>query len=156
MDAFQTPMPAFRIGDWFVQPAFVPRIERPLTIHLRPKVWTCWCLAAHGGEVVTKETLLETVWRTRFVTESALTRAVTELRQALDDQVAAPWLLETIPKRGYRLIPAVVPVEGEARAPAARPVRRGEVVRRWRLAMVLAGLAGVAVAVVPPLTGMRR
>ena len=114
------PLRAFRIGDWFVQPARCRVSNGDRTIHLRAKVMDLLVfLAAHGGDVVTKEAILETVWRTRFVSESALTRAITELRQAFDDHPASPWLLETIPKRGYRLVPTVVPVDEEAPAVAS-------------------------------------
>lgn len=74
--------------------------------------------AARPGEVVSKDTLLNGVWGTEFISESALTRVVTELRQALGDEVDHPRILETIPKRGCRLI---APVEhlSETSAPAA-------------------------------------
>ncbi len=44
------------------------------------------------------------------MSESALTRTVTELRQALEDDADRPHLLETIAKRGYRLIGSVTRV----------------------------------------------
>ena len=70
-------------------------------------------LAQTAGQVISKDTLLNDVWGTDAVSESALTRTVTELRQALDDSADSPRILETIPKRGYRLIAAVVPVARE-------------------------------------------
>jgi DNA-binding winged helix-turn-helix (wHTH) protein/tetratricopeptide (TPR) repeat protein len=73
-------------------------------------------LARHSGEVVSKDELLNGVWGTEAVSESALTRSMTELRQALGDLVSEPTIIETIPKRGYRLIAPVSVVEPEGPA----------------------------------------
>ena len=48
--------------------------------------------------------ILDRVWASRFVSESALTRSIAELRQCLRDSAGQPTIIETIPKRGYRLI----------------------------------------------------
>ena len=55
-----------------------------------------------------KETLLDMVWARKFVSETVLTRAIFELREAFGDDAAEPRVIETIPKRGYRLIAPVV------------------------------------------------
>ena len=100
--------------------------------------WICSrYLAARPGEVVSKEQLLDDVWGSRVVSESALTRTVTELRQALGDNAEAPHLLETIPKRGYRLIGSVVPVDPTARAGSLSTERTTDnagSARSWRAA----------------------
>jgi len=96
---------AFRLGDWFVQPAQCRLSKDGQTRQVRPKVMDLLTyLAANAGEVVSKDQLLTDVWKSEAVSESALTRTVTELRQALGDAAHEPRLLETIPKRGYRLI----------------------------------------------------
>jgi TolB-like protein/Tfp pilus assembly protein PilF len=61
-------------------------------------------LAERSGQVVRKDEILDRVWASRFVSESALTRTVAELRQCLGDSAGRPTIIETIPKRGYRLI----------------------------------------------------
>jgi TolB-like protein len=61
-------------------------------------------LIEHRGRVVEKEELFEQVWRRAFVTDSALTQEIRQIRQALGDQVEAPRYIETVPKRGYRFI----------------------------------------------------
>ncbi len=67
-------------------------------------------LIEHGDRVVEKQELFEQVWKERFVTDNALTRAVKEIRQALGDNAAAPRYVETVPRRGYRFIAPVGPV----------------------------------------------
>jgi TolB-like protein/Flp pilus assembly protein TadD len=66
------------------------------------------CLAAEPGRVVGKEALLEAVWGGGFVEEGVLSQAVHSLRKALDDDARQPRYIQTVPKRGYRLIAAVV------------------------------------------------
>ena len=105
--------PDFRLGDWVVQPAQCRLSRAGRTVQVRAKVMDLLtCLAAHPGEVLSKDRLLDEVWGSQAVSESALTRTVTELRQALGDSADAPQLLETIAKRGYRLIGSVTPFAG--------------------------------------------
>jgi TolB-like protein/DNA-binding winged helix-turn-helix (wHTH) protein len=49
-------------------------------------------------------------WGTDALSDSALTRSIAELRHTLSDDAERPSLVETIPKRGYRLIAPVTPV----------------------------------------------
>jgi DNA-binding winged helix-turn-helix (wHTH) protein len=64
-------------------------------------------LAQHAGEAVSKHQLIDHVWKTEFIAESALTRAVGELRRALGERAREPHYLETITKRGYCVIAPV-------------------------------------------------
>src|SRR5437763_16384690 len=61
------------------------------------------CLAEHTGEVVPKERLLQVVWPDTFVSDDVLKRSVSELRRVLRDDAHDSRIIETIPKRGYRL-----------------------------------------------------
>ena len=73
-------------------------------------------LAEHAGEVVPKRQLIASTWDQEYVADAVLTRAVAELRRALGDSAQEPTYIETIPRRGYRLIAAVSPPESDARA----------------------------------------
>jgi Tol biopolymer transport system component/DNA-binding winged helix-turn-helix (wHTH) protein len=97
----------FQVGEWSVQPA-VNRLTRGVqVVRLEPKVMQVLvCLAENAGEVVTREQLIERVWPDVFVTDDVLHRAIRELRRAFGDSPAAPTYIETIRKRGYRLIPS--------------------------------------------------
>jgi len=96
---------AFRLDDWLVQPAQCRLSKDGQMRQVRPKVMDLLTyLAANAGEVISKDQLLNDVWGAEALSESTLTRTVTELRQALGDPADEPRLLETIPKRGYRLI----------------------------------------------------
>src|SRR6476619_6645131 len=64
-------------------------------------------LAERPEEVVTREELMSRVWNGVFVSDDALHRAIRELRRLFDDEPESPKVIETIRKRGYRLIAKV-------------------------------------------------
>jgi hypothetical protein len=68
-------------------------------------------LAAHANEVVTRDQLIEAVWHRHVSADQLLNRAISELRRALEDQRHNPTYIETIPKRGYRLLGEVLPID---------------------------------------------
>ncbi len=145
----------FHADEWLVQPALCRLSKDGRTVQVRAKVMDVLeYLAARPGEVVSKETLLDGVWGAREISESALTRTVTELRQALGDEVAKPRFLETIPKRGYRFIAPVTPVAEGRPHPATQiahdalePEPLKKELSRHRLGAALAAGALVLVVV---------
>lgn len=75
------------------------------SIRLKPKAMAVLqCLIAAQGEVVTKNRILDTVWPNMVVSDSALTEMVHELRRALGDDSRNPSFIQTIPRRGYRVV----------------------------------------------------
>jgi DNA-binding winged helix-turn-helix (wHTH) protein len=77
-------------------------------------------LARTPGRLITKNALLDLVWGHRFVTESVLKSAISELRAALDDDPKQPRCIETVSRRGYRFIAAPI----GASSPSAPAVER--------------------------------
>jgi TolB-like protein/DNA-binding winged helix-turn-helix (wHTH) protein/thioredoxin-like negative regulator of GroEL len=119
-------------------------------VHLDPKVMNVLLLmAAHPGEVMTRESLVSRLWGQAVVTDDALTRCFYELRRQLvqaggNERYRA--LIETLPKRGYRLNGSVnpgVPKGLEPTPTASAPATR---TRPFRSAALAAVLAVVAVA----------
>jgi DNA-binding winged helix-turn-helix (wHTH) protein/TolB-like protein/tetratricopeptide (TPR) repeat protein len=138
----------FRLGDWLVQPSLCRLSKDGRTVQVRAKVMDLLAyLAGRAGEVIPKGRLLDDVWGSQAISESALTRTVTELRQALGDDAEQPRLLETIPKRGYRLIGPVAPAFEAANPPASGQPRRVSTRSKALLAaaaIALALLLGIA------------
>jgi transcriptional activator of cad operon len=64
-------------------------------------------LIERRGQVVTRDALIAEVWRGAHVAPGAIARSLSLLRRALDDDSTCPSYIETLPKRGYRLIAAV-------------------------------------------------
>jgi len=71
-------------------------------------------LALKPGLVVSKEELVRTVWPNVVVTDDSLVQCISDLRRALQD--AQHRLLQTEPRRGYRLTPSET-LREEAREP---------------------------------------
>jgi class 3 adenylate cyclase len=57
--------------------------------------------AARPGEIMSKDALMQAVWPDTFVTDDSLTQCIADIRRALGDDTRA--IVETLPKRGYRL-----------------------------------------------------
>ena len=125
------------VGDWLVEPD-LDRVSRDgVSVHVRPKLMDLLVyLAQNAGRTVPHDELRASVWPGQpFIAGTVLPRCIAELRQALGDHAADSMLIQTIPKRGYRLIAAVRPaadVMSESNARAGRPslhrsgVRPGE------------------------------
>lgn len=134
-----------RVGDWCVEPSLNLIRRGDEEIRLRPKVMdVLMLLAASEGRVVSREEIIDRVWAKEFVADSVLASAISELRAALGDQPGNPRYVETVPKRGYRLMVQVSAPPAPPAAEDTRPTDRGVPRRRaWRLA---AGAAGLIVA----------
>ncbi|WP_439100382.1 winged helix-turn-helix domain-containing protein [Congregibacter sp.] len=131
----------FVIGDFQVDPgANALHHVNGATRHIEPKAMLVLCaLFERAGDTVSREELLATVWPGRVVVEETLTRAVSQLRQALGDVSKPPAYIQTVPKRGYRLIASVDgPMPSQQEAPATR---RALPARRW---LVIGGFTSLA------------
>lgn len=97
------------IGSWRVAPLRCLLInEAGESRHLEPKVMdTLVCLSTRPGELFTRDELLTSVWGEYAQSDQTLTRAVGELRRAFQDDSRHPHYIETVPKRGYRLVAPV-------------------------------------------------
>ena len=97
-----------KIGDWRVdaRTGEIARLDQ--RERLEPRTMALLMLfARHPGAVLTREYLLAQVWPDVIVGEDALARSLFKLRKALGDDAKAPVHIETLPKRGYRLIASV-------------------------------------------------
>jgi TolB-like protein/DNA-binding winged helix-turn-helix (wHTH) protein len=91
--------------------------------------------------LVTKDQLFESVWPGLAVSESVLTTAVKEIRQALDDDARNPQLIQTVYGRGYRFLPDVQ-LNDEVASEGQAPLRRSTPwLRDWRIWGGFAALA---------------
>jgi DNA-binding winged helix-turn-helix (wHTH) protein len=85
-------------------------------------------LADNAGQVVSKIDITDAVWPDLFITESVITRSIAGLRRAFGDDAKKPRFIETISKRGYRLIAEVErepTVAGKSTAADPPPQHRG-------------------------------
>jgi len=111
----------FSIGGREVVP-LEGRIVGPAgTLRVEPKAMAVLLeLARHAGEPRSRAQIESVVWPRGHICEDVLTRVIGQLRRALGDDARPPAVLETIPRRGYRLCVATQPLSRHQAASAAR------------------------------------
>lgn len=99
---------SFLVGDWRVRPSTCEIDRENTVVKLEPKVMDLLqVLASRPGEVFTRIQLEEQVWPDVIVGYDALTKSIGKLREALGDTVKPSTHIQTISKKGYRLIAPV-------------------------------------------------
>ncbi len=109
---------SYQLGHWTVDLSAGRLVSASdETERLEPKVADLLrILIDASGEVVSRDVLFGTIWPDVTVGEDTLTRLIFKLRRALGDDPKAPSFVETVPKRGYRLMVPAQPVEEDAPA----------------------------------------
>jgi len=145
----------FRLGSKTIWPQ-QGRIESPAgTLHLEPRVMDLLVyLAASPGQVVSRDAIIKDVWRGTMVTDDVISRSIYLIRKALSDpgDEDSQQIIQTIPKRGYRLIIDVAPLapllaETLLAPPIEVPLATSIRTRRaaWLAAVALTVIAAAAV-----------
>jgi DNA-binding winged helix-turn-helix (wHTH) protein/TolB-like protein/Tfp pilus assembly protein PilF len=111
--------PRLQIGEWFVDRETNELSRGSEVVRIEPKAMDVLALLADRvGRVVSREELFVAVWTGVVVGDEALTQTIIKLRKALGDNSRAPSYIETISKRGYRLIAPVRQREAVEATPA--------------------------------------
>src|SRR5216117_4550892 len=119
-----------RVGDWMVEPDLNQLSAPGKAVKVEPKAMAVLLhLANRPGQVVDREALLSQVWPGVVVGDDSLTQVVIKLRKALGDDPDRPTYIQTVTKRGYRLVAPVLRPAGTA----APPVRRRPHGVRWKI-----------------------
>lgn len=96
---------AFTLGEWRVDVSANRLLRGDDVVKLEARLMQVLCeLAQRQQQVVLRETLEQAVWGKTVVGYDALTRCIAGLRKALEDDPRQPRYIETISKRGYKLI----------------------------------------------------
>ncbi|TVL18983.1 nSTAND1 domain-containing NTPase [Shewanella algae] len=111
---------SFFLGDWQVDPGSNSlRLGKRLR-QLEPKAMDVLLyLCRRSGEVVSSDELLDACWPGSDTGDNPLHKTINQLRRALDDKAGDPSFIETIRKRGYRIVADVrFPIGHEASLPS--------------------------------------
>jgi DNA-binding winged helix-turn-helix (wHTH) protein len=104
----------FRLAEWTVKPEDGSLTSSETSIRLEPQLMDLLVfLCSRAGQVVSKQEVLDTVWGGRFVSDDTIKGSFYQLRKALGDNPKEPRFLETLPKRGYRVLIEPVLIEPE-------------------------------------------
>lgn len=96
---------AMQVGDWTVHPDTNCLVRDGLSYSVQPlSMDVLLHLAERPGAVVTAQELIDRYWPNRIVGDDAVHRRIADLRKKLGDDARQPTYIDSIPKRGYRLI----------------------------------------------------
>lgn len=108
----------YRIGDLVLDTDRFELTQDGAPVAVEPQVFQVLAyLVEHRHRVVPKEELLDEVWTTRFVTESALTSRIKSARRALGDDGHRQHAIKTVFRQGYRFVGSVTEVDDEPDEP---------------------------------------
>jgi serine/threonine-protein kinase len=100
--------PDFFVADWRVRPALGQLERGDVTASVEARsLQVLTCLARHAPNVVSKQRLIREVWGESFVSDEVLSHAIWELRKVFGDEARKPRFIQTIAKKGYRLLAEV-------------------------------------------------
>lgn len=142
----------FVLANWEVRPRHGTVMRRDQSaselVRVEPRVMAVLtCLARHLGEVVTRDEFSAEVWGGRVVSDEALSRCISVLRQIFGDDSREPHFIRTVARIGYTLVPTPAPL-----TPSAQNVADLSMPQTNSAAAVTTENAGSSV---PPLPGNR-
>ena len=137
----------FWVADWEIEPAACEISQGATVTKLEPKVMELLVyLASQPGEVFSRVALEDNVWPGTMVSYDALTKTIGKLREAFGDTGKPSRIIQTVPKKGYRL---VAPVRFEPPAPSTEPAATIAAPRSFRLpGVAIASMAGLLIVMV--------
>ncbi len=102
-------------------------------------------LAEHAGEVISTEELIGTVWHGRIVNDTQIYKSMSQLRRALGELRDKTDFIQTVPKRGYRL---VAPVVSKDRQVSASPARNPGRINSRTLGLAVGGILTLVLVII--------
>ena len=104
----------FRLADWIVKPEDGSLTRSGSSARLEPLLMDLLVfLCARPKQVVSKQEILHAVWQDRYISDDTIKSSLYQIRKALDDDPRAPKILETLPKRGYRILVDALPLDSD-------------------------------------------
>ncbi|MEM1174867.1 MAG: winged helix-turn-helix domain-containing protein [Pseudomonadota bacterium] len=114
----------FRLGEWLVYPNREEIARGDEVVRPQPKVFqVLMALARREGDLLTRDMLVDEVWGGRPTADDPINRSLSLLRSDLGDRSTPHHYVETVPRRGYRLVVPVEPLSEEPPFDASPPPR---------------------------------
>ena len=134
----------YQLGHWLIDPSRClitgPQGEQKLELRV---MQVLLCLLEHAGETVSRDNLIDWVWRGGIVSDNAINRIVALIRSYLGDDSKRQEIIKTIPKLGYVLVAPVVAV---STSPITTPVTDHEIHPITSPSLSISSTADVAVS----------
>ncbi len=95
----------FYLGDWHVSPAANSLRLGKTTKTVEPKAMdVLLLLCQNAGEVLSADVIVEQCWGDAEIGDNPIHKAINQLRKVLGDSASNPSYIETIRRRGYRVV----------------------------------------------------
>lgn len=146
-------MSAYRVGEWTVRPDLNQMTCGEKVVTLEPRILALLnCFADHPDRVLNRDDLIEKAWDGVIVSDSTINHTVGVLRRVLGDKARAPQYIQTVAKKGYRLVAAVealpdIPISDGSNARLASSPNHPNYL--WPIAVALVFVAAVTVHFTP-------
>lgn len=102
----------FILGELIVYPGRDVLLKNDIHHHLsRRSMDVLFALCSNAGSVLSRQALLTCVWGEDNTKDAKLSQAIGEIRQILGDHKAHPRYIQTLPRKGFRLIMPVLPLD---------------------------------------------
>ena len=138
----------FELGQWEILPA--KGVFRRDGEEVRPEpllLRVLFSLARRDGDLVTRDELIEDAWDGRPTADDPINRAIAQLRKHLDDTTKPPEYVETLHRRGYRLIKPVILRKKNAAAETQTDFSNANLTLRfWKVVAATLAIVFIAIA----------
>lgn len=95
----------FRVGDFVFDPNRAELAKGNEIVKIEPQLNILLKLfVENAGELVAKDTIVQTLWSERVITDDAFRAVIKKLRKCLQDSARDPRYIRTLPLKGYILI----------------------------------------------------
>lgn len=112
----ESPEKLFSFGEFRLDPEEKLLWQGEKSVALPPKVLDVLCLLVKKeGKIVSKNEIMDAVWADAFVEESNLTQSIYTLRRTLGTDQNGKSIVETVPRRGFRIAVPIVKEEEKRR-----------------------------------------
>jgi TolB-like protein/DNA-binding winged helix-turn-helix (wHTH) protein/Tfp pilus assembly protein PilF len=141
---------SWQVGDWVADPSDDSLSRQGVATKIEPRLMQLLiCLAESAPQVVSIERLLTEVWSGVIVGPASVYQSVSQLRKILGDTDSPPRYIETVARKGYRLVAPAKRMVTDATAPVDAASRADARVRASRKKVAYAGaVAGVLLLLV--------
>lgn len=110
----------YKVGDFVFDYRRAELIKNHQVVKIEPQLNELLkLLVDNAGGLVTKDTIVQTLWAGRVITDDAFRAVIKKLRKSLQDNARDSHYIRTLPLKGYMLIADVVAVTEDKPAPAA-------------------------------------
>ncbi|MCJ7555292.1 MAG: tetratricopeptide repeat protein [Gammaproteobacteria bacterium] len=101
----------FKLGTVLVRPVEGLLVGEQGSVPVHPHAMEVLLfMARQPGSLLTRGQIMRAVWGSNPVAQDTLTKNIAELRHALGDDPQHPMFIQTVPRRGYRLVATVTPL----------------------------------------------